>query len=151
MRNDIMSILVAGLAVIIAVFVAFDMGRKMNKPDSSIKETVILRDTVTIIQPAEPIILERVKPRIVYLRDTIIETRPFIATIDTVIQFDTIYATYQFPNNIFDLRISPKPDTSRFYTVYITKEVKRERAWWEAPAYVVGGVVIGFFLGNANK
>lgn len=105
------------------------------------------RDTIVIVKPAPPIILERIKPKIIYRRDTIVQTQPFVAQLDTIIQHDTIYLRYTFPENYIDLRLLPKPDSIRIHTITIT----RDRPWWELPATAIGGLLVGFIMGKSGK
>lgn len=109
----------------------------------------IVRDTITKYQ--KPIIIEKIKAQIVYKHDTIIQTKPFIARIDTVIMYDTIKASYEFPENYFSLLVKRKPDTVYTNTIYRTEyqEIKR-------PLYIdilshTGAILSGFLIGNNIK
>lgn len=142
---------IAGIILILVMLaMAFFLGRSTNQCEP-ITNTIVRKDTVLIIKEAEPIVIEKIKPKIIYKRDTIIETKPFIAVVDTVIKRDTVYAKYEFPDNSFDLMIRKKPDSTMIQTIYITKEIMRERSWWETPVYIIGGVAVGFTVGSLTK
>jgi hypothetical protein len=136
--------------IIIVLLLSFFLGRS-SKNCSDTVQTIIKRDTVIIVKQAEPIIIEKAKTKIVYTRDTIIQTQPFIAVVDTIIKKDTVYAKFEFPANNFDLWIKKKPDSTLIQTITITKEIVKERPWWEASAYTLGGAVLGFVLGKTIK
>lgn len=136
--------------IIIALLLSFFLGRSSKNCSDSV-QTIIKKDTVIIVKQAEPIIIEKAKTKIVYTRDTIIQTQPFIAVVDTIIKKDTVYAKFEFPANNFDLWIKKKPDSTLIQTITITKEIIKDRPWWEAPAYTLGGAVIGFLLGKTVK
>ena len=135
---------------IIVLLLSFFLGRSSKNCSDSV-QTIIKRDTVIVVKQAEPIIIEKAKTKIVYTRDTIIQTQPFIAVVDTIIKKDTVYAKFEFPANNFDLWIKKKPDSTLIQTITITKEITKERPWWEASAYTLGGAVIGFVLGKTIK
>jgi len=136
--------------LIIVLLLSFLLGRSSKNCNDAV-QTIIKRDTVLIVKQAEPIIIEKAKTKIVYTRDTIIQTKPFIAVVDTIIKKDTVYAKFEFPANNFDLWIKKKPDSTLIQTITITKEITKERPWWEASAYTLGGAVIGFVLGKTIK
>ena len=136
--------------ITIALLLSFFLGRSSKNCSDSV-QTIIKRDTVIVVKQAEPIIIEKAKTKIVYTRDTIIQTQPFIAVVDTIIKKDTVYAKFEFPANNFDLWIKKKPDSTLIQTITITKEITKDRPWWEASAYSLGGAVIGFLLGKTVK
>jgi hypothetical protein len=136
--------------IIIVLLLSFFLGRSSKNCSDSV-QTIIKRDTVIVVKQAEPIIIEKAKTKIVYTRDTIIQTQPFIAVVDTIIKKDTVYAKFEFPSNNFDLWIKKKPDSTLIQTITITKAITKDRPWWEASAYSLGGAVIGFLLGKTVK
>lgn len=136
--------------LIIVLLLSFLLGRSSKNCNDTV-QTIIKRDTVLIVKQAEPIVIEKAKTKIVYTRDTIIQTQPFIAVVDTIIKKDTVYAKFEFPANNFDLWIKKKPDSILIQTITITKEITKDRPWWEASAYTLGGAVIGFVLGKTIK
>lgn len=136
--------------LIIVLLLSFLLGRNSKNCNDSV-QTIIKRDTVIVVKQAEPIVIEKAKTKIVYTRDTIIQTQPFIAVVDTIIKKDSVYAKFEFPANNFDLWIKKKPDSTLIQTITITKEITKDRPWWEASAYTLGGAVIGFVLGKTIK
>lgn len=137
--NNMKYILIAILAAIIGFGVA----------DKYFPTTNILRITDTITVVTEPIILERITPTIVYRSDTVIVTKPFIATIDTVYKTDTIQVSYLFPEN--EMSIAIKMATDTIYNQRIETTICKESKWWEAPAIATGGLIIGILISNASK
>jgi hypothetical protein len=112
------------------------------KPKSS--TMISIRDTVIKIKN-ESVYIDKIKARVIYKRDTIIQTKPFTAVIDTIIKSDTIYLRYDFPENIFAMKISPKLD-SLLIPQIIQQEIKSENRWWQIPAYILSGIAIGVVI-----
>lgn len=104
------------------------------------------RDTIVEIRYSEPIVIERAKTKIVYKRDTIIETKPFVATIDTIIKMDTIYVAFNYPEMTLDVIVKKQPDTLMHEKIFV--ETQAKRAWWEIPVSVLAGTVVGYLLGR---
>jgi len=111
--------------IVITIVILTLLMNKQFFPAEIITEIKYVHDTLLI--KSEPIILEKIKAKIIYIKDTIIESKPFIARIDTIIKYDTIKIDYIFPDNEFNLFIRKKPDTTFNNNIYITKfiEVKR--------------------------
>jgi len=103
-------------------------------------------DTVLKEIKTDPIVIEKKKAIIKYIKDTIIITKPFEAKIDTVIKMDTIKMYYQFPENRFSLFYKRKTDTIPIITKTIVKYEKAQ--WWERPLFFLGGATLGFVLGD---
>lgn len=142
-------IIIIGLGIALLACVFF-IGRCSREPEIKIIEKVIVKfDTATkyIVKQSEPIVITKYVPKLEYRTDTIIQTYPFEATVDTIIRTDTIQAKYQYPENIFDMIIRQEPDSILIQTITIEKEMLKERAWWEAPAYVMSGSLLGLILG----
>jgi len=138
------------ILLIIALLLCFLLGRSSKNCNDTV-QTVLKRDTVIIVKQSEPIVIEKAKTRIVYTKDTVLLTKPFVAIIDTIVKKDTVFAKFEYPLNSFDLWIKRKPDSTMIQTITITKEVIKERPWWEASAYTLGGAVLGFVLGKSIK
>ena len=136
--------------LIIVLLLSFFLGRSSKNCNDTV-QTILKRDTMIIVKQSEPIIIEKAKTKIVYIRDTIIQTQPFIAVVDTIIKKDTVYAKFEFPANNFDLWIKKKMDSTLIQTITITKETIKERPWWEASAYTIGGTIVGFLIGKTIK
>lgn len=96
-----------------------------------------------------PLIIRDIKPKIIYRKkiDTLVEYS-FTARIDTVIQKDTISVTYKFPENAFsEIYYKPQP----YPLITKTETIIKERPWYEAPAYLLGGLLTGYLLGSSFK
>ncbi len=141
------------IVILIGLVLAFLLGRHFTPPDVVVAyqtDTLTIIDTIAV--PSEPIIIEKAVPKIKYLKDTIIQTQPFIATLDTITRNDTIKASYQFPENYFDISIRKQPDTIRTKTIMVTNtktETKVEkREWWLDVLTHLGAFGLGFLLGK---
>lgn len=142
------SLIIVYIILIVFLFIGFYLGRS-SKHCNEITNVITKYDTVLIVKESEPIIIEKARTKLVYKRDTIIETKPFTATIDTIVKFDTVFAKFDFPENTLDILIRKKPDSTLIHTIYITKEIIKERPWWEASAYTLGGTIVGFVIGKS--
>ena len=150
MKNRYINIVI----VLIALALSYLLGRftarntivyRQTKADT----TVITVDTTT--KAKEPEVIIKYKPKIVYLRDTTIKTKPFEFKIDTILKRDTVYVSYRFPQNIFDMTIKSKPDTIINKTIKISIPVDKKEKWWKTPAYILGSVAVGIIIGRAVK
>jgi hypothetical protein len=110
-------------------------------------KTVLRTDTITVIP--EPIIIEKIAPKLVYRSDTVIVTRPFTATVDTVFNTDTIRVRYDYPENEMQLAIRMATDTVYQQRLEVTECDESE--WWEAPAIATGGMILGILISNTSK
>ncbi len=110
----------------------------------------IVTDTVIRTINRKPIIINKVKTKIIHTRDTVIITRPFVALLDTILRRDTVSAKFQYPENLFSVAIRNSPDSIAIEQVSIYKTIEKERPWWEVPAYILGGVATGYLLGAAK-
>lgn len=112
-------------------------------------------DTVTKVIEHEPILV-RAAAKIRYIRDTvtqtdtIIETRPFVASLDTIINRDTVGFRYQFPENLATILLRQAPDSVRFETrtITLTNYVKRE--WWIDALTHLGAATLGYAIGSVR-
>ena len=133
---------------IILVILALLIGIAITKiyyPNQIINHTT---DTLTIVQ--EPIVIEKIKPKLIYKSDTIIQTRPFTVWVDTIYKYDTIQVRYDYPENQMQLAIRMATDTVYNKKEIITIEPKSE-PWWEDPLIATGGLVLGYLLSNTSK
>jgi hypothetical protein len=119
------------------------------KKEPFIEKTVV-RDTV-LIAPSKPVAIHRAKPRLIKTSDSIIKTTPFQAKVDTIVNFDTIKAVYEYPQNLFSLVLKKKPDSLKVRTIIIYKPLEKEAKWWELPAGIAGGILLGVLVGSAIK
>lgn len=125
------------LSIILIVIFAFIIGFISSIYLTPGKEIIIREqasssvkiDTFLKIVRSKPIILEKIKTRIVKKRDTIIKTVPFTASIDTLVDKDTVKATFDYPEKLFSLNISGPPDTLAMQKYLITKMIRKKDAW----------------------
>ena len=108
----------------------------------SVKMTTV-HDTITV-QPA-PIVIEKVRAKLIYKRDTIIKTAPFVATVDTVYKRDTIMVSYSYPENEMNMAIRLATDTvyNEVKTIAISNN---KNDWWHTPAAAAGGLLLGIII-----
>ncbi len=104
-------------------------------------------DTIIRIIPQKEIKIVEAKPKIQYVRDTIIQTQPFIARLDTILLRDTIFAQYQFPENLMSINIRTSNDSIRLPRITIER-TKQERNWYELATAFGGGIILGLILGK---
>jgi hypothetical protein len=133
---------------IVLVILALLIGMAITKiyyPNQIVNPTT---DTITIVQ--EPIVIEKIKPKLIYKSDTIIQTRPFTAFVDTIYKYDTIQVRYDYPKNQMQLAIRMATDTVYNKKEIITIEPQSE-PWWEDPLIATGGLVLGYLLSNTSK
>ncbi len=113
---------------------------------SSIERVEVVKfDTIEIVMPVEKIVIQKAKPRIKILRDTIIETKPFVAEVDTIVKSDTVSAKYIFPENLFELQISRKADTFRIPQFVVAKQ-DRKKDWLDKIGTFIVGVSLGYLI-----
>ena len=144
MKNIPNLILVIALIVLTWIYInrcSSDPGTRTTSTQSIIKTDTIYRKV-----PSEPIVISKVRTRIVYQKDTIIETQPFTAVVDTIINSDTLHTEFSFPENSFSMLLLRKPDTVTVYKVTMLKTPQIERKWWEVPLSILGGAALGYAL-----
>lgn len=139
------------ICVVIGFFLgAFLCKKSAPEPDIQIKE-VIVKDTIEKIKYSEPIIITKVKTKIIKTSDSQVVANPFISKLDTIIRNDTISAVYEFPQNLLSIRFNSPPDTIMMRKVEIIRSNQDEKRWWEVPLYIAGGLILGFLIGSAGK
>jgi hypothetical protein len=98
-------------------------------------------DTVYIDNTRQPIKLNKIKPKLIYQKDTTIITNPFKAVIDTVIKKDTIKIDYNYPENDLNLSVISEKDTLKF--AQISKNDAKEISWYNfLPPFLIG-IILG--------
>ncbi|QLH54985.1 MAG: hypothetical protein CH6_4507 [Candidatus Kapaibacterium sp.] len=132
------------LVVLITAVVVFAIVQTCRR--SSIERVEIVKyDTIEIVKPVEKIVIQKAKPRIKIVRDTIIKTKPFVAELDTIVKSDTVSAKYTFPENLFELQISRKADTFRIPQFVVARD-DRKKDWLDKIGTFVVGVSLGFLI-----
>ncbi|HPI20316.1 MAG TPA: hypothetical protein PKY56_08095 [Candidatus Kapabacteria bacterium] len=130
------------LSIIICLLLIFFF---VNKNES--KNIVTFQhDTLYLIKEAEPIVIEKAKTKIKYIKDTVFKSQPFVAELDTIVRQDTIHSSFIFPENLLSLEIKKKPDTTKIEKITITKEILQKESWWKEPLIFISGCAAGFLL-----
>jgi hypothetical protein len=130
--------------VTIIAFIVFLIFHFITKTETPTTGRIIWKsDTVLKVLPQKIVEIRNAKPKIIYLKDTIIETQPFIAKLDTIILRDTIWAEYVFPENRLSLGYRSQSDSLLQITNTMTKT---ETYWVEKAAYLLGGILIGIII-----
>jgi len=111
----------------------------------------IKRDTILKKVKVKPLILEKIKTKIIHTKDTIIITKPFKAIVDTIIKRDTVFAQFEYPNNLFSLSIKSKPDTIKTYSIIYKELREKKEKWWEKPLIIFSSLTAGYLIGTSTK
>lgn len=142
--------LILFLCVLLGFFSGYFLNPKKSNERNEIKE-IFIKDTIEKIKYSEPIIITKVKTKIIKTSDSQIVTNPFISRLDTIINQDTISSVYEFPDNLLSIKFNTAPDTMMLRKIEIVKNNPKEDKWWEVPLYIAGGVILGFLIGSAGK
>ena len=135
------------LTAVIAVLLFLFAGQNCNRDDDELK---IFHDTIIKTVRSEPIVITKMKTKIIKLSDTVIQYHPFRALVDTVIMHDTIHSYYEFPEGLFSLEYKPARDTFRFERTAYRKVIRQSEKWWEKPLIIVGSVLAGYTIGRVR-
>jgi hypothetical protein len=123
------------IAALILAYLLFDYKMNINSVEK------IKIDTVYIDNTRQPIKLNKIKPKLIYQKDTTIITNPFKAVIDTVIKKDTIKIDYNYPENDLNLSVISEKDTLKF--AQISKNDAKEISWYNfLPPFLIG-IILG--------
>ena len=123
------------------------------KPDNIIYyDTIYKTDTFKIIKYHKPIIIRDTVPieKIVYLSDTLINTKPFIASLDTAVKsegIDTISLKYYFPEHIFAITVLKTADTNYLVNNNKLRIIEKPKKFYEREEFGIYTTIIGFLLG----
>lgn len=123
------------------------------KPEAIIyHDTIYKTDTFKIIKYHKPIIIRDTVPieKIVYLSDTLIETKPFIASLDTAVKsegIDTISLKYYFPEHIFAISVLKTADTNYLVNNNKLRIIEKPKKFYEREEFGIYATLIGFLLG----
>ena len=135
------------LAAVIAVLLLLLLE---NGRDTGNTEYEVLHDTIVRTIKPDPIVITKVRTKIIKLKDTVIAFHPFRAVVDTVIKWDTIHSYFEFPSGMFSLEYLPAADTLSFSKTVYCKTAKRKEKWWEKPLMIMGGVLAGYTIGRVR-
>jgi|GEM_PF-4721215 hypothetical protein len=139
------------IITLVLITLAYFLGRSNGKAVYYKTETLV--DTQYIVKTQEPVVIEKVKTKIKYLRDTMIVTKPFEAKLDTVLRNDTISLSYIYPTNEFSMRYSKKADTALLVNIKTRESqiIREEEAWWKAPLLYISGFVSAVIINGLFK
>ena len=134
--------IIIGLA---ALIIGFLIGNIVFRSDAEVKYvnklTVRIDTLETFVELPVKNIYIKSKAKVEYINTTdtvIVTTRPFIASIDTVVKRDSIYTSYEFPKNEFVFDLRQAPDSIKVETIKIFQEREREKEWHEATWFRIG-------------
>lgn len=132
------------ISSILAIISAFLLIKLLINDNSVPNQSIIIKRDTVIVHQKDVIKVDKIVPKIVYVRDTLIETMPFVATIDTVIKLDTVFLRYDFPENLFSMKITPAVDSIKIEKIYEYKE--KEISWYERATLFAAGFGIAFLM-----
>ncbi|OGU40532.1 MAG: hypothetical protein A2X61_13660 [Ignavibacteria bacterium GWB2_35_12] len=136
-----------GIIIIASLFIGLFLGRNCTDKVRIVKDREVIRDTVIKEIKLPPVRIVKAKPVIKIIRDTVIETKPFVASLDTIAKDDTVKMQYEFPENYFSLEVMRKPDSVKFEKLTVIEKTTQDGNWWEKPSYFTGGALIGIIIG----
>ena len=139
---------------IIGLIIGYLLNQGFRKQDEKISikyDSKVIYDTIIKMQPAKPVILTKVKTEIIIQSDTVIQFHPFISKLDTIVNSDTISTKFEYPQNLFSFEFRKKPDSISIQKMLVYQPVEKKRQWWETPALILTGAVIGFVAGVLRK
>ncbi len=140
------TMLILSAVIVVLLFLLFRQYNIGNKT----APLQIVRDTIVKTVPAKPVVVTKIKTKIIKLSDTVILYHPFRAVVDTIIKRDTIRSQFEFPSGLFSLDIRRHPDTLRMQKIVIYKTKRTNEKWWEKPLILLGGVATGFLVGRVK-
>lgn len=114
------------------------------KDTTTVYRDIIRKDTIYQKFYREPILINEAKPEIIYLYDTVYSSRAFIAKFDTILSSDTIYGSYEFPQNLMSIKVNRMPDSIMTEKIYY-REYEKQKLW-EVAIYILSGTFIGYLL-----
>lgn len=121
-------------------------------------DTVVVERPV--ILPPDTVVVVRYKAKIIYrdiyhndtLVDTLIETKPFMAVMDTTIGCKHVKVEYLFPENEFtNLQVVTCPDTVIVTDTVIKQTVSATGTFWDDLKNIGLGFIGGFIVGAASR
>jgi hypothetical protein len=136
-----------GIIIIASLFIGLILGRNCSDKVRIVKDRQVIRDTIIKEIKLPPVRIVKAKPIIKVIKDTVIETKPFIASLDTIAKYDTVKMQYEFPENYFSLEVMRKPDSVRLEKLTVIEKTTQDSNWWEKPAYFTGGALLGILIG----
>ena len=106
---------------------------------------VYQKDTIIEYFP-KVIKADSIKAKIIIKRDTIIQTKPFAAVLDTVWMRDTVFLRYDYPENNFSFRISRPADSIIVPKLYEYEFENCKLKWYESTIIFIAGIAGGYLF-----
>ena len=133
--------------IIVSIIIGFLAGKSCSNDIRIIKDREVIRDTIIKEIKLPPVKIVRAKPLIKIIRDTVIEIKPFFASLDTIANNDTVKMQYEYPENLLSLEVMRKPDSVQSEKLTLIDKTTYTGSWWEKPAYFTGGTLLGILIG----
>lgn len=152
---------------LIAVGIILALLFLLNTCDTIIRNRITGSDTTIVerkvVLPPDTVYVDRVQAKIVYrklpvydtlsdttyLIDTVLQTKPFTAYMDTVVGCNKLKAEYRYPENTFNnINFVTCPDTVIARDTVIKSNMLNSD---QAAAYATYGFIGGFILGILSK
>ena len=114
-----------------------------------ITDTRVVKDTVTKIVERQPIYISTAA-KVEYVRDTILhkdtiyQTKAFIAKLDTAVAKDTLSVQYAFPQHTFSVALRRAADSIQYETKTVYVPVPSDKKPW---LEYLGAAAVGFGAG----
>lgn len=105
----------------VLIILSFYSGYNLKKDNLIIENNV---DTIFELK-IDTLFIEK-KAKIIYMKDTIILTKPFDAEIDTTINNNLIKINYSFPENIIKFNLIRQDSLITLHRIKVIKENKKE-------------------------
>lgn len=150
---------ILGIVIGLAISALFKGCSDIPSLFSSTKDTLYAVDTVDRIIPGDTVTIYgkaqiryikdtvAISDTVFVLRDTVYETPPFIATLDTITpDCDTAHIEYRFPLNTFFMELNRSADTVKTQYVTLTVREYKKPQWYEYAGAAAVGVIVGFFV-----
>jgi hypothetical protein len=140
--------LILAITLIVIAWIYFNRCSSDSGIRTTATQSIIKTDTIYKEIPSEPIVISKMKTKIIYQKDTIIETQPFTAVVDTIINRDTLHTEFNFPENSFSMLLLRKPDTVMVQKITTIETPPQKSNWWEVPLSILGGAALGYAFGR---
>ena len=122
------------------------------------KQTTTIETTKVLQEIRRDTIFIKSQPIIKYVSDSIIQTKPFIFRIDTVlktiyqnrVKTDTIKIKYSFPNNEYEMSIKTYPDSIFSEIRNEIKTIVKEKSFFDRildNIYIILGLILLIIVG----
>ena len=145
------------LLLLLVMAAGYFLGRGTCSSDGHVTDVIVKRDTIVQLKQIPPDTVMIVKPRLVFRRDTIIDSTVVIKYRDTAwtasdrvitAKLDTVHTEFMYPEMMFRHRFNYSTDSTRVITIFRDKIIVKERPWWETPVMILGAAAAGYVFGR---